>query len=225
MPLASRIFERQWLHGLGLALLSLLPIFAGRLENVRQGELWGIRTPVWMWAAILVAVAHQLLVWFCWRTELHTKLLTRTFGERSFVLYAVAFWILFVGRGILVYLLAVANQGTSPLPDTVGRTLAVLLLVPCLYLFYSVRRYFGLRRALGIDHFDESYRSMTLVRQGIFRFTRNGMYVFGFLILWVLALWHGSSAALVVAAFQHAYIWIHYYATELPDIRRIYEAS
>ena len=28
--------------------------------------------------------------------------------------------------------------------------------------------------------------------------------------------------ALAVALFQHAYIWVHYYCTEKPDMRRIY---
>ena len=48
------------------------------------------------------------------------------------------------------------------------------------------------------------------------------MYVFGFAILWVPALLFQSVAALIVAAFSHAYIWVHYYCTERPDMRRIY---
>ena len=99
---------------------------------------------------------------------------------------------------------------------------AVTVAVPTVYLFYSVGRYFGFRRAFGIDHFDPAYRSMPMVRQGIFRYTSNGMYTFGFLILWIPALWFASSAALAVAAFSHLYIWVHYGCTELPDMRRIY---
>ena len=63
---------------------------------------------------------------------------------------------------------------------------------------------------------------MPFERRGIFRFSSNAMYVFGFLLLWVPGLWWNSSAALVVALFNHVYIWVHYFATELPDIRRIY---
>ena len=63
---------------------------------------------------------------------------------------------------------------------------------------------------------------MAFVKPGIFRFTSNGMYVFGFSQLWVPGLRWGSAAALVVAAFNHIYIRVHYHATELPDIRRIY---
>jgi hypothetical protein len=65
-------------------------------------------------------------------------------------------------------------------------------------------------------------RSVPFVRGGIFRFTANGMYVFGFFLLWVPGLWWASAAALFVALFNHLYIWVHYFATELPDIRRIY---
>ena len=91
-----------------------------------------------------------------------------------------------------------------------------------LYLLYSIRKYFGFKRAYGIDHFDESYRNLPFVREGIFRFTGNAMYVFGFLVLWIPGLILFSKAALLAALFNHIYIWVHYYYTELPDIRHIY---
>jgi len=90
------------------------------------------------------------------------------------------------------------------------------------YLFYSVRTYFGFNRAYGIDHFDESYRHLPFVREGIFKYTSNAMYTFGFLVLWVPGLIFFSKAALLAACFNHVYIWVHYYTTELPDIRYIY---
>ncbi len=102
------------------------------------------------------------------------------------------------------------------------RMLAVILLIPAIYLLYSVIRYFGFTRALGADHFDEKYRMLPLVRRGIFRFTDNGMYTYGFLFLWAIALWYASTAALCAALFNHLYIWVHYFATELPDMKRIY---
>jgi hypothetical protein len=105
------------------------------------------------------------------------------------------------------------------------KSLALILAAPTFYLFYSVKRYFGFRRAFGIDHFDEAYRSLPMVRKGIFRFTPNGMYAFGFFLLWIPGLWFGSRAALCVAAFNHLYIWVHYYCTERPDMRRIYGGS
>ena len=60
----------------------------------------------------------------------------------------------------------------------------------------------------------------------MFKYTDNAMYKFGFLILWSIALFTLSKAALLAAAFNHLYIWVHFYFTELPDIRQIYgEAS
>ena len=47
------------------------------------------------------------------------------------------------------------------------------------------------------------------------------MYVFGFLLLWIPALAGRSYAALATALFSHAYIWVHWYCTEKPDLRRM----
>src|SRR5690606_41959971 len=113
-------------------------------------------------------------------------------------------------------------RGTVAAVPLVRKTAAVFALVPALYLFYSVKRYFTFRRAFGIDHFDPAARHLPFVRGGIFRFTSNGMYTFGFLLLWVPALWWASAAGLAVAAFNHLYVWVHYFATERPDIARIY---
>jgi hypothetical protein len=60
------------------------------------------------------------------------------------------------------------------------------------------------------------------VKEGIFRYSSNAMYVYGFLILWIPGFWWRSQAALLAALFNHAYIWVHYSCTELPDIRLIY---
>ena len=94
--------------------------------------------------------------------------------------------------------------------------------LPGLYAMYSVRRYFGMSRAAGGDHFDQSFRDMPMVKEGIFRFTNNGMYLYAFLLFWAIAVGFGSTAALVVAAFSHAYIWVHFYATEKPDMAYLY---
>ena len=72
-----------------------------------------------------------------------------------------------------------------------------------------VSRYFGYRRALGIDHVDPSYRDKPFVRRGIFRFIRNGMYTFGLAALWIPGLLLGSKSGLLSAAFSHLYIWVH----------------
>ncbi|MEX0928439.1 MAG: methyltransferase, partial [Balneolales bacterium] len=184
--------------------------------------LWGIPTPGWFWLAAVIAVFHQVFVWFCWRMELYHSWLTRTMGEYAFSIYAAGFAILGIARVAVVFCLAISNQNTIPLDTLFLKVLALIVLIPAVYLFYSVKRFFGFKRAFGIDHFDPSYRSVPFVREGIFRFSGNAMYVYGFLLLWVPALWYASLAAIFIAVFNHIYIWVHYHTTELPDIKFLY---
>lgn len=219
------ILEKQWIHALGLGILLVGMIFFSQFDGVRTGSLWGIGTLSWLWISVGAAVLHQIYVWFCWRTELHASLLTRLMGSRAFPVYAFGFALIGTLRAAAVLLLAISNRNTIPGSLIMLRALALLLFLPSLYLFYSVARYFTFRRALGIDHFDESCRFAPFVREGIFRFTPNGMYIYGFLLLWAVALWYASLAALGAALFNHIYIFVHYYSTELPDIKRIYGKS
>jgi hypothetical protein len=139
-----------------------------------------------------------------------------------FPAFAVGFAVIGLSRVLSVFVLAVANRDSLTLNPLWMKLAASAALLPALYLFYSVKRYFSFKRAFGADHFDPAYRTMPFERRGIFRFSSNAMYVFGFLLLWVPGLWWNSSAALAVALLNHIYIWVHYFATELPDIRRIY---
>ena len=48
------------------------------------------------------------------------------------------------------------------------------------------------------------------------------MYTFGLLVLWIPAFLFQSVTALIIAALSHAYAWVHYFATEKPDMAHIY---
>jgi len=216
------IFEKQWLHALLLAVLLIAVTLASKLEDINTGMFLGISTPQWFWLAIVLPIMHQVFVWFCWRIQLHGHLLYKAFGKLSYPVYALFFFTLGILRVLSVFALAISNRDTLILNITILKTFAIIITIPALYLLYSVMRYFSFKRASGIDHFDERYRSRPLVRKGIFRFTRNGMYTFGFLFLWIPALWYASMAALCAALFNHLYIWVHYFATEFPDMKRIY---
>ena len=63
---------------------------------------------------------------------------------------------------------------------------------------------------------------MPIVEKGAFRYSSNAMYSFVFMGLWGIALLCGSWNALVLALFQHAYIWVHMYCTEGPDMDVLY---
>jgi hypothetical protein len=44
------------------------------------------------------------------------------------------------------------------------------------------------------------------------------MYVFAIESLWLFGILAASNLAFIVAAVQAVYIWVHYYATENPDL-------
>jgi hypothetical protein len=48
------------------------------------------------------------------------------------------------------------------------------------------------------------------------------MYVFAAMVVWIPALIFASKAALISAFFNYAYLWVHYFTLEKPDMRRIY---
>ena len=221
-PRKGLFFEGQLAHLVCTAILLLAISAASRLPGFKPGSFLGLSTTSWAIFAVTNAILHQVYVWLCWRAELEGRHLTRIFGDRAFRIYQVGFAILIVLRPILAVALGWSNRGTLPIEPWLGYAVSLILLALGLYLVYCVRRYFGFARAFGIDHFDASYRKLPLVREGIFAWTPNAMYVFGFLILWVPAFLFQSVAALMVAAFSHAYIWVHYYCTEKPDMRRIY---
>jgi hypothetical protein len=217
------IFERQGLHVVALAvILPALFVISRFCVCFHRGELWGVGTWTWFWIAIEIPIAHQLYVWFCWRTELHRGLLSRIFGSFAFPLYGAIFAAFLVARFVSILILAIASRNTLVVNPEVLRWVAVVVAIPVIYLAYSVARYFTLSRAMGADHFDESYRLMPLETRGIYRFTSNGMYIFGMMALYLPALWYASRPALVAAVFGHVYIWVHFFTTERPDMRRIY---
>ena len=216
------MFEKQGWHILLLVLLLVCVLALAHNDDVLKGQLWGISTQVWIWVAIIVPIIHQVFVWLFWRLELHHGLITNWFGESGFRIYKFIFTILFVSRPVSILLLGISNHSTLTFPPILAYGTAFLLFIPGIYTIYSVIHFFGLDRAYGVDHFDLSYRDKPFVNQGMFRYTKNAMYKFGFLILWSLALLTLSKGALLAVVFNHLYIWVHYYFTELPDIRHIY---
>ena len=217
----ERLFERQALHLILLVLLLVPVVSVAREPAVTEGALWGVSGTAWFWIVICTAIVHQVYVWICWRLQLHRDFITNLFPEWGFQFYKVGFMLFGLSRWLIIPL-AVANMGTLPLHEVLQWGVSGLLLVLSGYLGYSVHRYFGVDRGIGLDHFDPDAPTWSFVEKGIFRYTSNGMYVFGFLFLWVPGLMLESAGALLAAAFHHAYIWVHYYCTEKPDMQYIY---
>lgn len=219
-----KIIRKQFWHVLFLAgFLSLIFFFINKEPTLLIGKLWNINTEDWFYLTLLIPVIHQVYVLFCWRTELYYNSISKAFGEKGFKLYKIGFAILILSRPVSITLLAISNSWTMQIPVELSYLLSLILFVPAAYLFYSVKKFFGMDRAFGIDHFDPNkFKNIPFVKKGIFKYTSNGMYIFGFFILWIPGVLLQSKAALLLALFNHLYIWVHYYFTELPDIKDIY---
>ena len=220
--MSHRMWEGQRAHVMIFAGLCLPVLWFARQPGLLDGAWLGLATRSWFWIAVAIPPIHQFGAMLLWRLELHGQRLSQTLGERAFKVFLIFFVPGLVGRPLSMIALALADRNTLPLAPWILNAIALVMVPFVISLFYSILRYFGLKRAAGADHFFEEYRSMPLVNQGIYRIIPNAMYTVGFFVVWIPALIWASRAALLVAAFQHALIWAHYYFTEKPDMRRIY---
>ncbi|MBN2556399.1 MAG: hypothetical protein JXA97_10715 [Anaerolineales bacterium] len=214
-------FHRQGWHLAAGMLLGGLAWLLAR-DSLEDGSFLRLSDRFWFWGSIAVPAIQQALGWLVFRGQLGWGTLTKWFGDRDLSLWGSVFFPLLAARPLFLIGLALSDAGSLAFPAWLRLALAILLLVPAAYTMWSVLRYFGVDRALGGDHFRLAYREMDFVREGAFRWSDNAMYAFVFLGLWALALLIGSWAALSIAAFQHAFVWAHYYCTEEPDMRLIY---
>lgn len=188
-----------------------------------DGSSWlGITDSTWFYAITLLVIVHQILGWFVFRTQLVFSLFSRLFGNRDLFVWGSLFFPLFILRPILMIALGLADFRSLGYLYPLQILLGLVLLIPVVYVGWPIERYFGVTRALGGDHFRQPYREMSLVKEGAFKYNSNAMYTFAFLLFWEIALLTGSRAALAAVLFQHAYIWVHLYCTEAPDMQVIY---
>ena len=214
--------HRQGFHLLAAVVSAVVLAWAANFDSLSSGALWGRTTRVWYELAVAVPIVHQAYVMVVWRWQLVAHGPTRLLGAIAFPLYGVGFMLFFALRLVTVVLLAISNGGSLAMPRALATALGILISVPSLYVLYSVVRYFGLPRAMGADHFDPAFRKRGLERRGAFRFVPNAMYVAGLMGHYLPGLIWGSSAALLLGAFNHAYVWVHFLSVEKPDMQVIY---
>ncbi len=215
------LIEGQPQH-VGLAFLLALGAVSLLVSPPDAPKLAGLTATGWVNLSIVLAILHQVMVAFVFRMQLHRNLMTRLFGQKDMKVWTALFMPLLVARPMTVLMAGWAD--TVPITQYRGWEIVTgaSLLAIAVYGMHSVLVYFTIPRALGGDHFRDRYATMSLVREGIFRFTSNGMYGVVFLGLWGIAFLFGSWNALVLALFQHCYIWVHMYCTEAPDMEWIY---
>lgn len=215
------LIEGQPQH-LGLAFLLTCGAVALIGPESSQHRLLGLTSAGWACLSIALALLHQMIVALVFRLQLHRNLMSRLFGEHDMAVWRVIFMPLLVSRPLTVLMAGLAD--TAPVTGYRGIEVVTgtVLICAALWAMHSVLVHFTLPRALGGDHFRDSYAEMPLVREGAFKYTSNAMYGVVFLGLWGIALVCGSWTALVLALFQHCYIWVHMYCTESPDMAWIY---
>ena len=215
------LFEGQFQHILFLICLVSSAIYLA--QPALDGSAWlGIADQTWFYAIIVFVVLHQVIGWFVFRFQLVFSLFSRLFGKYDMVVWGIIFFPLLLSRPVLTLGLGLADAGSLASFRIIQIILGIVLLLPAIYTVWSIEKYFGIPRALGGDHFRQQYRDMPLVKEGAFKYNSNAMYTFAFLLFWSIALLTGSRAALVIALFQHAYIWVHMYCTENPDMMVIH---
>ncbi|PCJ08671.1 MAG: hypothetical protein COB16_06060 [Rhodobacteraceae bacterium] len=215
------LFEGQPQH-LGFAILLTAGVLSLLVSPQDAPRLLGLSSTGWAKLSITLAVIHQIIVALAFRLQLHRNLLSRWLGDRDMAVWRMIFMPLLVARPLSLMMAAWADTVAITgyrLPEVL---LGAAMLGLSAWAAHSVVVYFTIPRALGGDHFRDEIADLPLVAEGVFKYTSNGMYGVAFLGLWGIALVFGSWNALVLALFQHCYIWVHMYCTEAPDMRWIY---
>jgi hypothetical protein len=218
-------FLRQPLHVILLLLLCGGLWLAGLIPGFRISHSSNITVGMVVVLSAVIGVLHQMWVLIFWRLELGSSAISRTFGDAGFVIYWIGFVFFITARLASIIYLAPLNSGTLAVPLVIRLILVGIIAVLNIWGLYSVFRYFGVRRAFGLDHFDPSVRHEGLVKGGAYRYTRNVMYLIVLPVFCVPGLLWGSGASTVLGVFHYIYVWVHYYCTELPDMAAIYGDS
>lgn len=216
----TEVFRGQVQHAM---IAALLTVGACSLLRDNGGSFLGLSTMTWAYTTIAVGLIHQSIVAVVFRLQLHFNILVRLFGDNALKIWAAIFLPFLVARPLLLVVVGIADYGSLGGDRDIQLITGALLLPLSAWTMHSVMKYFTINRALGGDHFFDEYLNMPLVNEGAFKYTGNAMYTFVFTGMWGIGLLLGSWNAIVLALFYHAYIWVHMYCTEDPDMRILYK--
>ena len=175
----KKAFDKQGWHFLAILASLILMICIAQTESIFSGDFWGLSTKTWLLIVITIPVVHQIYVVIVWRLELYKQSISKKFGKKGFFYFGIFFMLFLAARPISITFLAISSQESFDLSWPLRWLLTIILGLPSIYLGYSLIKYFGIERALGEDHFKpEEYRRNTLIKEGIFKYTDNGMYLY-----------------------------------------------
>ena len=216
----TEVFRGQVQHAM---IAALLTIGTCTLLRDNGGSFLGLSTMTWAYTTIAIGLIHQSIVAVVFRLQLHFDIMVRLFGGNALKVWSVIFLPFLIARPLLLIAVGIADYGTLGGDRTIQLAIGALLLPLAVWTMHSVLKYFSINRALGGDHFYDEYLNMPLVNEGAFKYSASAMYTFVFTALWGIGLLLGSWNAIVLALFYHAYIWVHMYCTEDPDMRVLYK--
>lgn len=218
MSTIAKIFQFQHYHLLGnIALITITHLIISALFTLTPLENL-VRN-----ITFIIHLAHVIFIWIGWRFELHLKLLTRIFKRQALPIFSLIYQLMVLARLISILWLSILTMSSVQFAP-MFHLISVLVTLGVIFVaFYSIVKYFGIERSAGGDHFHEKFRY--LEKRGLFRYFDNVMYVFGSLGFILPGLIFQSGPGLVCGWYHYLGIWLHYFCTEKPDMKIIYEAK
>lgn len=178
----------------------------------------GFNAYQWLVINIWIHIIHIGYVWICWRSELLWKSVSKSIGFENYF-YGFIF---LISLRFFTLVIPFVDYASLYKPNALSFMVSIIMFVPIIYTLYSVKKYFGFKRAVGIDHFDKKYRNIPFENRGMFKWVSNSMYTFGLLLPLAVAVLTGSKIMFLVGIFTYLGGWLHYFATEKPDMNLIY---
>ena len=223
MGMRGKILERQGYQLGAYLILGGLLLYGGRRLSNDAHIFAGFSALQWMAVSWLLAGVFQFWIAFFWRLELYGKHISRRLGPAGFIVFRIGFVILGAARFLMLVPVALSTRNTMDLPDYLRFFLIIVSTPGIVWAAYGALFQFGFKRATGADHFDPAYRTAALESSGIFKHMRNPMYAIVLLVLYHPGLLWQSAPGLLLAAAHHAFVWVHYFCTEKPDLTEIYK--
>jgi protein-S-isoprenylcysteine O-methyltransferase Ste14 len=222
----KNILKYQGYHLVIYVILGLTVFeYSNRINLPYSETIFSYNVHEWLIISIILAGIHQIWVLLFYRLELFYGRISKIFGKSGFLIYSFGFGLFGLSRFLGLIFVAQLSSDTLTLKPSIANIIILILVPFVLWTFYSVKTYFGIKRALGADHFDSKYRGSPLEKRGIFKYISNSMYGVGLLILYFPGLWYLSSIGLILGLFHYLLVWTHYFCTEKPDMKKIYGKS
>lgn len=218
----SRRLERQGYHLLAFILLGGLLLYTTHVYPDGKVLIGSMSTSQWIWFSWVFAGIFHLWITFFWRMELYGNKISAWLGKAGFPLYRAGYVVFGLLWLLPVIPISFSSRDTASVPAWFSVPFLAVTIPLTLWGLHNATVYFGITRASGADHFDAAYRNAPLEKRGIYKYIPNVMYTVVLLALYHPGLVVQSAQGLIAAAAHHAFVWVHYFCTERPDMREIY---